>query len=51
MFGVGRPRALDRNAKARIMHLAKCLSRRTEKDHGKDSCEILTHGRASVSRA
>ena len=31
MFGHGRPRALDRNAKARIMHLARCLSRRTEK--------------------
>jgi Helix-turn-helix domain len=31
MFGVGRPRALDRNAKVRIMHLARCLSRRTEK--------------------
>jgi Helix-turn-helix domain len=30
MFGVGRPRALDRNAKVRIMHLARCLSRRTE---------------------
>ena len=32
MFGMGRPRALDRNAKARIMHLARALSRRTEKD-------------------
>ena len=31
LFGGGRPRALDRNAKARIMHLARCLSRRTEK--------------------
>ena len=31
MFGMGRPRALDRNAKVRIMHLACCLSRRTEK--------------------
>ena len=31
MFGLGRPRALDRNAKVRIMHLARCLSRRTEK--------------------
>jgi hypothetical protein len=31
VFGVGRPRALDRNAKARIMHWARCLSRRTEK--------------------
>jgi len=31
MFGEGRPRPLDRNAKARIMHLARCLSRRTEK--------------------
>ena len=31
MFGNGRPRALDRNAKVRIMHLARCLSRRTEK--------------------
>jgi hypothetical protein len=28
---MGRPRALDRNAKIRIMHLARCLSRRTEK--------------------
>jgi AraC-like DNA-binding protein len=31
MFGLGRPRALDRNAKVRIMHLARCLSRRIEK--------------------
>ena len=31
MFGLGRPRALDRNAKVRIIHLARCLSRRTEK--------------------
>ena len=31
MFGVGRPRALDRNAKARIMHWARCLSHRTAK--------------------
>jgi hypothetical protein len=31
VFGLGRPRALDRNAKVRIGHLARCLSRRTEK--------------------
>ncbi len=31
VFGIGRPRALDRNAKVRIMHLARCLSRRTER--------------------
>ena len=31
MFGLGRPRALDRNAKVRIMHWARCLSRPTEK--------------------
>ena len=31
MFGLGRPRALDRNAKVRVMHWARCLSRRTEK--------------------
>jgi hypothetical protein len=31
MFGLGRPRALDRNAKVRIMHWARVLSRRTEK--------------------
>jgi AraC-like DNA-binding protein len=31
MFGMGRPRALDRNAKIRIMHWARCLTRRTEK--------------------
>ena len=31
MFGLGRLRALDRNAKVRIMHWARCLSRRTEK--------------------
>jgi hypothetical protein len=31
MFGMGRPRALDRNAKVRIMHWARCLGRRTEK--------------------
>ena len=26
MFGLGRPRALDRNAKVRIMHWARCLT-------------------------
>jgi AraC-like DNA-binding protein len=31
MFGLGRPRALDRNAKVRIMHWGRCLARRTEK--------------------
>jgi hypothetical protein len=31
VFGLGRSRALDRNAKIRIMHWARCLSRRTEK--------------------
>jgi Helix-turn-helix domain len=31
MFGMGRPRALDRNAKVRIMHWGRCLARRTEK--------------------
>jgi Helix-turn-helix domain len=31
MFGMGRPRALDRNAKVRIMHWARCLARKTEK--------------------
>jgi hypothetical protein len=31
MFGLGRPRALDRNAKVRIMHWARCLSCRSEK--------------------
>ena len=31
VFGLGRPRALDRNAKVRIMHWARCLSRRTGK--------------------
>jgi hypothetical protein len=30
VFGLGRPRALDRNAKVRIMHWARCLARRTE---------------------
>ena len=31
VFGDGRPRALDRNAKVRIMHQARALSRRTAK--------------------
>jgi hypothetical protein len=31
VFGLGRPRALDRNAKVRIMHWARCLSRRAQK--------------------
>ena len=31
VFGDGRPRALDRNAKVRIMTLARALTRRTEK--------------------
>jgi hypothetical protein len=33
-FGLGRPRALDRNAKVRIMHWARCLSRRTRGGQG-----------------
>ncbi len=43
MFGVGRPRALDRNAKARIMHWARCLSRRTAKGkaYGQISAKAL----------
>ena len=37
MFGLGRPRALDRNAKARILHLADRLKRPTapRKHYGK----------------
>src|SRR5277367_4787764 len=31
LFGDGRPRPLDRNAKARIMHRARALMHRTEK--------------------
>jgi AraC-like DNA-binding protein len=31
VFGSGRGRPLDRNAKARVMHLARCLMRPTEK--------------------
>jgi hypothetical protein len=31
VFGDGRPRALDRNAKVRIMHQARALSRKTAK--------------------
>ena len=31
LFGDGRPRPLDRNAKVRIQHLARALMRRTEK--------------------
>jgi AraC-like DNA-binding protein len=31
VFGEGRPRGLDRNAKVRIMHLARALMHRTEK--------------------
>jgi hypothetical protein len=31
VFGLGRPRAMDRNAKARVMHLARAMSRRTAK--------------------
>jgi len=31
LFGTGRPVPLDRNAKVRVMHWARCLSRRTEK--------------------
>ena len=44
MFGAGRPRALDRNAKARIMHLARCLSRRTEqgKAYGEVTAKALS---------
>ena len=31
LFGDGRPRPLDRNAKARVMHYARALTHRTEK--------------------
>ncbi len=43
MFGLGRPRALDRNAKVRIMHWARCLSRRTEpgKAYGQVTAKAL----------
>jgi hypothetical protein len=44
VFGLGRPRALDRNAKIRIMHWARCLSRRTEK--GKAYGEITAKAAA-----
>ena len=30
LFGDGRPKPIDRNAKARITHLARALMRRTE---------------------
>jgi hypothetical protein len=33
-FSFGRPRALDRNAEVRIMHWARCLSRRTRGGQG-----------------
>jgi hypothetical protein len=29
LFGAGRPRPLDREAKVRVMHRARCLSRST----------------------
>jgi hypothetical protein len=43
MFGLGRPRALDRNAKVRIIHWARCLSRRTEpgKAYGEVTAKAL----------
>ena len=43
MFGMGRPRALDRNAKVRIMHLARALLRRTEtgKAYGQVTAKAL----------
>ena len=44
VFGDGRPRPLDRNAKARIMHLARALSRRTEpgKAYGQITAKALS---------
>lgn len=51
LFGDGRPRPLDREAKVRIMHLARCLMRRQE--HGRhygiitakfyDVCRVLLY--------
>ena len=43
MFGLGRPRALDRNAKARIMHLARALTHKTEpgKHYGQITAKAL----------
>jgi hypothetical protein len=41
MFGLGRPRSLDRNAKVRIMHWARCLARRTEKGSEQELLEIV----------
>ena len=35
LFGSGRPRPMDRNAKARIMHLARALTHKTEQSEDK----------------
>ena len=56
MFGMGRPRALDRNAKVRIMHWARCLSRRTEKGRAyggqnKSSAKSYAKGERSMNCA
>jgi Helix-turn-helix domain len=43
LFGDGRPRPMDRNAKVRIMHLARALMRRTEvgKAYGQITAKAL----------
>src|SRR5271166_5181005 len=43
LFGDGRPRPMDRNAKVRIMHLARALSHRTEpgKHYGQITAKAL----------
>ena len=49
VFGDGRPRPLDRNAKARIMHLARALMHRTEPGketqagRGREARGVLKH--------
>jgi len=43
VFGDGRPRPLDRNAKVRIMHLARALWQRTEKGQGLRPCQRAKH--------
>jgi hypothetical protein len=53
MFGLGRPRALDRNVKVRIMHWARCLGRRNEKGraYGTDKERPWPYARSSAPPA
>jgi hypothetical protein len=47
MFGLGRPRALDHNAKVRIRHWARCLPAPTNKASSRRSSKPAARARTA----